>query len=379
MIPSVSLRGLSKRYGTGKPALEDVDLEIAASESVAVVGPSGSGKTTLLRLVAGLERPGAGEVWLGGKLVNDVPTWKRRVALVTQTPVLLPHQSVLKNLSRGAGSPAAAPGELAELAERLQIDGLLNRRPHQISGGERQRVALARAIHSRAPLLMLDEPLASLDTGLRGELRAFLQAARDRWQPTTLIVTQDLVDALTLARRLVVLIEGRVVDQGPAEAVYRAPASLQSARFLGDPPMNLLPCRWTSRGGELSVVVEGLIDRSRRVVATAEADVAAVAEARGFLGFRAHHARDAAQGSTGRNAARLTLPARPCGAEHRGSHSLLRVGAGGTLVWVESVPFVTKDQSGVRLEIDLDHCVVYDAESGRRLATGLRAVGDDRA
>lgn len=217
--PFLRLAGVTKRY-SGHGGVEDVSLEISAGESVVVVGPSGSGKTTLLRLVAGLERPDAGEIWLGGRRVaeprrNTVPANERRVGFVFQDLALWPHLSAFDNVrfaARSAGQPATErTSRINDILRLCRVEPLLaDRYPHQLSGGEQQRVALARALVGSPQLLLLDEPFSSLDRDLRVKLRAELASLRRQLQLTAIYVTHDSEDAETLADRTITMRSARV-------------------------------------------------------------------------------------------------------------------------------------------------------------------------
>lgn len=241
---SVDVENLSKRYANGTRALDRVTLEVAAGSILAVVGPSGSGKSTLLRLIAGLDQPTSGSIRLDGVSVKHVPPWRRRVAWVGQTPALFPHLSVERNLALGLrGSPwtrARREQRLHELAELLRIGDLLKLRPMEISGGERQRVALGRALAPRRPLLLLDEPFASLDTPLRHDLRDWLISAQSTARFTMIVVTHDPADALALGRQVAVLDKGSVAQVDHHAKLRTEPRSTTVARFSGEPPINLL-------------------------------------------------------------------------------------------------------------------------------------------
>ena len=216
--PFLRLAGVTKRY-SGHGGVEDVSLEISAGESVVVVGPSGSGKTTLLRLVAGLERPDAGEIWLDGRRVaepgrNTVPANERRVGFVFQDLALWPHLSAFDNVGFAANSGEAATERTSRINEILRLCRvaplLADRYPHQLSGGEQQRVALARALVGSPQLLLLDEPFSSLDRELRVKLRAELASLRRQLQLTAIYVTHDSEDAETLADRTITMRSARV-------------------------------------------------------------------------------------------------------------------------------------------------------------------------
>jgi ABC-type sugar transport system ATPase subunit len=242
-------------------ALREVTLGVGG-EVVAVLGPSGAGKTTLLRLIAGLTRPCAGTIRLDGTDITAWPARERRVAMMFESYALYPHLTVLENcaFALGPGSGLTAPGareRIVEMAELLEIDHLLGRYPGMLSGGQRQRVALGRVLVRDAAAVCLDEPIAHLDAKLRhtlrGELRRVL-AARERpvvWS------TPDGLEALAVADRLVVLSRGEVLQEGRPEEVYGRPADVTVARLLGDPPMNLLPCRLRREGDRVVLAAAG--------------------------------------------------------------------------------------------------------------------------
>ena len=242
-MAGLELRGLTKAFG-GEPVVRAVDLDVADGELLALVGPSGSGKTTVLRMVAGLERPDRGEIRIGGRAVTALPPERRNVGMVFQSHALFPHKRIRDNIGYGLsarGRPRAeVERRVGEVAERLRIAPLLDRLPRELSGGERQRAALARALVRDPDLLLLDEPLSSLDAQLRLDLRAEIARLQARSGVTTVHVTHDQAEALALGQRVAVLDRGAIVQLGPPQEVYDRPASLFVAGFLGTPPMNLL-------------------------------------------------------------------------------------------------------------------------------------------
>ncbi len=244
MSATLAVAGLEKRYD-GAAAVAGVTVEVAEGELLAVVGPSGSGKSTLLRLIAGLETPDAGTVVIGGRDVTGDPPARRDVAMVFQSFALFPHLDIEANIGFGLearGVPAAQRAErVRAVAERLELDDLLVRRPAQLSGGERQRVALARGLVGEPRVLLLDEPLSNLDAQLRGRARAELRRIQRATGVTMVHVTHDQAEALTLGDRVAVLEAGRLAQVGKPDALYDHPADVFVARFLGTPPMNLVP------------------------------------------------------------------------------------------------------------------------------------------
>ncbi len=242
-MAEVALRGVGKRFDR-TPVLEDVTLTIRDREFVVFVGPSGCGKSTLLRLIAGLEDLSAGEVWIGGELVNDVEPADRGVAMVFQSYALYPHLSVYDNMALGlkmAGRPKAEIEERVRRAARiLQIEDLLGRRPRQLSGGQRQRVAIGRAIVKEPRVFLFDEPLSNLDAELRVQMRVEIHRLHRELGATMVYVTHDQEEAMTMADRIVVLRDGRVQQIGAPLELYRRPANRFVAGFIGSPKMNFL-------------------------------------------------------------------------------------------------------------------------------------------
>lgn len=238
--------GIGKRYGNAE-ALSELTLTVPDQEFFVVFGPSGAGKSTLLRLVAGIVDPDEGELWIGDAPMLGVATHRRNVALAFESYALYPHLSVRRNLE----FPLKAPGwklpaaertaRITRVAELLEIDMLLERRPSQLSGGQRQRVSLGRALVRRASVTLLDEPLAHLDARLRHALRSELKHYQRAEGATTIYTTPDYVEAFGIADRLAVLIDGRIQQVGTPEEVYARPATLRVAGLVGDPKMNLIP------------------------------------------------------------------------------------------------------------------------------------------
>ena len=243
-MASVALVGIAKSFG-GQRALAGIDLEIPDGEFLVVVGPSGCGKTTLLRIIAGLETGDRGEVVIGGKRVTDWAPARRGVAMVFQSYALYPHMTVFENMSFGLKQARAGRAEIErrvrQAAETLRIDHLLDRKPRELSGGERQRVAIGRAITREPGVFLLDEPLSNLDAGLRGHMRAELMELHRSLRVTTIHVTHDQVEAMTLADRIAVLREGRIEQVGPPLDLYRRPANRFIGLFIGAPQMNFIP------------------------------------------------------------------------------------------------------------------------------------------
>ena len=242
-MAAITLKGIEKRYGD-VVVVKRVDLEIADGEFVVLVGPSGCGKSTTLRMIAGLETISGGDLLIDGKRSNDVPPGDRDLAMVFQSYALYPHMSVRDNIAFGLKVRKVPSSEIEtrtkDAAAMLGLDGLLDRKPKALSGGQRQRVAMARAIVRRPKAFLFDEPLSNLDAKLRMEVRAEIASLRRRFGTTTVYVTHDQVEAMTLADRIVVLNEGIVQQVGPPLELYKKPANKFVATFLGTPTMGIV-------------------------------------------------------------------------------------------------------------------------------------------
>lgn len=245
-MAEISLRDVRKSYA-GIEVIHGVDLEIADGEFVVIVGPSGCGKSTLLRMVAGLEEITAGEIAIGGRVVNRLEPRERDIAMVFQNYALYPHMTVRENMAYGLRIAKLSKAEIEERVARsarmLELGQLLDRKPRQLSGGQRQRVAMGRALVRNPAAFLLDEPLSNLDAKLRVQMRLQIKELQRTVRTTSIYVTHDQVEAMTLADRLVVMNAG-VAEQiaTPAE-IYDRPATTFVAGFIGSPAMNMLPAR----------------------------------------------------------------------------------------------------------------------------------------
>ena len=325
------LEGVGKTWPDGTEAVRDVDFEAADGEFVVLVGPSGCGKSTTLRMIAGLESVSRGRILLGGRDVTSLPARERNLAMVFQSYALYPHLSVAENLAFGlrprlrhrsilrgfwdAAWRRARRREQEDLRRRvleaarlLELEGLLERRPRELSGGQRQRVALGRAIVRDPAAFLFDEPLSNLDARLRLEMRAEIKALQRRLGVTSLWVTHDQEEAMTLGDRLVVMRDGRLQQIGAAREIYEAPVNRFVAGFVGSPPMNFLA--GTLRGGDGGLVFE-TAGASLPLRGEPPQALPPVLPARGVLGVRPDRWRLQAPGEPG-------LPARIRVVEHLG-------------------------------------------------------------
>ncbi|WP_172327658.1 sn-glycerol-3-phosphate import ATP-binding protein UgpC [Mangrovicoccus sp. HB161399] len=251
---SISIQQVGKTYpGAGSASVEGVDIEIAEGEFLVLVGPSGCGKSTLLRMIAGLETITEGTISIGGRVVNDVDPADRDIAMVFQNYALYPHMSVRDNLAYGLKNRRVPKPEIAsrveEAARMLELGRFLDRKPRALSGGQRQRVAMGRAIVREPAVFLFDEPLSNLDAKLRVQMRGEIKQLQDRLGTTSVYVTHDQLEAMTLAHRLVVLNGGKVEQIGKPLELYHRPASAFVAGFIGSPAMNLLDA--DCRGGQV--------------------------------------------------------------------------------------------------------------------------------
>ncbi|MGE4326079.1 MAG: sn-glycerol-3-phosphate ABC transporter ATP-binding protein UgpC, partial [Pseudodonghicola sp.] len=302
-MAELTLKAVGKTYSGGVKAVADVDIQIADGEFIVLVGPSGCGKSTLLRMVAGLETVTDGEIHIGARLVNQLDPAERDIAMVFQNYALYPHMTVRDNMAYGLKNRRTPKAEIesrvAEAARMLELGQYLDRKPRALSGGQRQRVAMGRAIVRQPAAFLFDEPLSNLDAKLRVSMRMEIRKLQRRLGTTSLYVTHDQLEAMTLADRLVVLNGGRVEQIGAPLEVYRKPASTFVAAFIGSPAMSLMDAR--VEGGRL--MLEGH--------ALAEVDYAAGPVT---LGLRAEDLRLVARGG---------MPMRVEYVEELGAHRVL--------------------------------------------------------
>lgn len=254
-MAAVEFRDVTRRYPGGLVALNGLNLTVADGEFLILVGPSGCGKSTALRLLAGLDKPTTGEIRIGGAVVNDLAPGQRDIAMVFQNYALYPHMSVYRNLAYGLRQRRTPRAEVErrvrETAALLEIDQLLDRKPGQLSGGQRQRVAMGRALVRRPQAFLLDEPLSNLDAKLRNQVRGDLKRLHREVPVTSIYVTHDQVEAMTLGDRLCVMSQGEVQQIGTTDEIYHRPANTFVAAFMGSPPMNLIPA--VARSGRLHI------------------------------------------------------------------------------------------------------------------------------
>ncbi len=352
-MATLTLAGLRKSFGPLE-VIPGVDLDVADREFVVLVGPSGCGKSTILRMIAGLEQASGGSILIDGVAVDDREPKDRDIAMVFQDYALYPHLTVAENIGFALRYRGVRRAEIRErvaaVAEVLDIGALLQRTPRQLSGGQRQRVAMGRAIVRDPKIFLFDEPLSNLDAKLRVQMRTELKKLRARMPTTSVYVTHDQVEAMTLADRIVILNHGRIEQVGTPEEVYERPTTVFVAAFIGAPPMNLL--RADRSGGQLRLADGSLL-------ATQPAPAGPV-----WCGIRPEDVIWLAPEDT--RAATITAAAQAV--EPLGAETLVSLDIGGTDMAVRLPPrSVRRAGETVRLAVNLERLHLFDCESGRRL------------
>jgi multiple sugar transport system ATP-binding protein len=268
-MASIEISGLIKRYGANQ-VVHGIDLSIGDGEFVVFVGPSGCGKSTTLRMIAGLEEIDGGAVSIGGRVVNELEPKDRNIAMVFQNYAIYPHMSVAENISFGLYTAKLDRAEkrrrVEEVAKILGLEELLERKPSALSGGQRQRVAIGRAMVRDPAVFLFDEPLSNLDAQLRAQMRIEIKRLHQRLGATIVFVTHDQVEAMTMADRIVVMRDGRILQVGAPAELYEKPADVFTARFIGSPAMNMLAGRLEpNAGGAALSIGESLVRLARNI------------------------------------------------------------------------------------------------------------------
>lgn len=382
-MATLTLQSLTRRHaGTDRPALDALDLQVRDGELLVLVGPSGCGKSTALRLIAGLDAPDGGRVFIDGRDVTDAAPQDRDVAMVFQGYALYPHLSAADNIAfplKMRGVPKAdRERRVNEVAELLGLGALLRRRPGELSGGERQRVAMGRAIVRRPKVFLFDEPLANLDAALRAELRVELAAMVRRLGTTSIYVTHDQAEAMTMGDRIVVMNAGRLEQVAAPRAVYETPASLFVAGFLGAPPMNLIDLARAGdmfEGSGLSVRAPVGVNVPDRVTVGVRPEHLIVGEMGADRGVAAPGAAGGrAPGlSPSEGASAVQLEAEVTGTEPLGAETHVRLSVAGRAMWARAPGFDAPARgSTVRVAIDPRRLHWFDPATGARLDGGDR-------
>jgi multiple sugar transport system ATP-binding protein len=365
-MADVRFETIRKTFGK-VTAVDDVDLEVADGDFVVLLGPSGCGKTTLLRCLAGLEKIDSGRVLIGGRDATDLPPRRRRIAMVFQSYAVFPHLKLYDNIAFGLRmqkEPKAAIRERVESAAKLlHIEDLLDRYPSQISGGQRQRVAVARAIATTADVLLMDEPLSNLDALLRMEMRAELKALLRQLGSTTIYVTHDQVEALSMGDRIAVMNAGRIVQLDSPLAVYDYPADTFVGGFVGTPPMNFLGAEISPNGASPLVKLSG------GSFHLPDTGAASLAGRKLTLGIRAEAIVVESQAGDGLIEATVIV------VEPLGSHNLLTVKTGDDLLKVSTPPHLFPEpDSSIWLRLEPHRIRWMDRESGDAIPVAGRAA-----
>ncbi len=358
-MATVSLSGVGKSYGAAE-VVRGIDLDIADGEFIVLVGPSGCGKSTILRMIAGLEDITRGEISIGGKAVNELEARERNLAMVFQDYALYPNMTVEANIGFGLkmnGVPAAArAARVREVAKLLQIEPYLERKPRALSGGQRQRVAMGRALARKAQLFLFDEPLSNLDAKLRMEVRTQIKLLHRDLRMTSVFVTHDQTEAMTLADRIVCLENGSIAQEGTPEELYARPVNLFVASFIGSPQINLLPA---------TIISGALRLADGQVIKPAEPQ--ALEDGRSVLaGLRPEDLTDESRMSSMTSPQSLQfdylVP------ETLGSDTYLIGDIAGTRVTARCAP-VTRPKAGARITLhaDTSHLHLFDPHTQQRI------------
>jgi len=353
---AIAIRNVVKRYGRGASSnqvIHGVNAEIADGEFIVIVGPSGCGKSTLLRMVAGLEEISGGEISIAGRVVNDIEPSERDIAMVFQNYALYPHMSVFENMAYGLKIAKVPVDEIKVRVDKaagiLELGALLNRKPRELSGGQRQRVAMGRAIVRQPQVFLFDEPLSNLDAKLRAQTRLEIQKLHRELGVTSLFVTHDQVEAMTLAQRMIVMNAGRMEQIGTPDEVYHRPATTFVASFIGSPPMNL---------------IMGRADGSRFTAGGQSLTLAAAAPRSGelILGLRPEHTELSHNGSAG-------WPLQVEALEMLGAERLVYGRVGETLFTVRLDATLPPPKAGdlVSLTTTPEHLHWFDAATTKRV------------
>ncbi len=365
-MAQVTLRKIVKKYDDTE-AVRGIDLDIADKEFVVLVGPSGCGKSTTLRMIAGLEEITGGEIAVDGEIVNDVPPKDRDMAMVFQNYALYPHMTVYQNMSFGLRLKHFPKPEIEkrvqEAARILDITELLDRKPRQLSGGQRQRVAMGRAIVRNPKVFLFDEPLSNLDAKLRVQMRTEIKRVHQKVRTTTVYVTHDQIEAMTLADRVVVMNKGRIEQIGAPNFLYHSPATRFVAGFIGSPSMNFIPCRLEQAGDGLNVRLSDTIsfavpaDRVSRYRSHVGQDLT--------FGIRPEHLTEA---KTNGHTNLGTFDAGIEVVEPMGNETMVFFAIGGTEVSARTDPNAgARVGASMKMSAHLDHMHLIDNASGRVL------------
>ncbi|NAS98332.1 sugar ABC transporter ATP-binding protein [Pseudomonas syringae pv. actinidifoliorum] len=365
-MATLELRNVNKTYGSNLPdTLKNIELSIKDGEFLILVGPSGCGKSTLMNCIAGLESISGGAILIDGEDVSGTSPKDRDIAMVFQSYALYPTMTVRENISFGLKirkmPQAAIDEEVARVAKLLQIEHLLNRKPGQMSGGQQQRVAMGRALARRPKIYLFDEPLSNLDAKLRVEMRTEMKLMHQRLKTTTVYVTHDQIEAMTLGDKVAVMKDGIVQQFGTPKQIYNDPANLFVASFIGSPPMNFIPLRLQRKDGQLVALLDSGQARCELPVGFADAGLE---DREIILGIRPEQIMLAAGDQTGLPTIRAEVQV----TEPTGPDTLVFVTLNQSKVCCRLAPDVAPQVGeSLTLQFDPSKVLIFDAKSGERL------------
>jgi multiple sugar transport system ATP-binding protein len=365
-MATLELRNVNKTYGPGLPdTLKNIELQINDGEFLILVGPSGCGKSTLMNCIAGLENITGGEIVIDNQDVSGMSPKDRDIAMVFQSYALYPTMSVRENIEFGLKirkmSQAAIDEEVARVAKLLQIEHLLNRKPGQLSGGQQQRVAMGRALARRPKIYLFDEPLSNLDAKLRVEMRTEMKLMHQRLKTTTVYVTHDQIEAMTLGDKVAVMKDGIIQQFGTPKQIYNDPANLFVASFIGSPPMNFIPLRLQRKEGRLVALLDSGQARCELPMSMNDAGLE---DREVILGLRPEQIMLA----SGEGSALPGIRAEVQVTEPTGPDTLVFVTLNGSKVCCRLAPDVAPQVGeSLNLQFDPSKVLLFDAQTGERL------------
>lgn len=363
-MSTIVLRDVHKDYGRVK-AVQGISFECADREILAILGPSGAGKTSTLKMIAGLETITRGDIFEDGRLINFLPPEKRNAAMVFESYALYPHFTVYDNIAFPLRSKSARLGRetinkrVYEIAEMLQIESLLGRKPAELSGGQKQRVSLGRALAKRAEILLLDEPLSHLDAKLRHHMRRELKKYQRSLNTTVIYVTHDYLEALALASKIVILNTGVIHQIGTPSEVYNNPADTFVAALIGQPSINLIPCRIQNGNlGELTCISR---DGSFHVACPLAAEELAPDNREVLVGIRPQHIHIAPNLDDGEIAGEVYV------SEYMGTGSIVEVKVGDHILKVLTQEHDYRIAQAVKIQVSKEDIMLFDMHTGKNL------------
>jgi multiple sugar transport system ATP-binding protein len=377
-MATLELRNVNKSYGSGlADTLKHIDISIDSGEFLILVGPSGCGKSTLMNCIAGLEDISGGAILVDDADISGMSPKDRDIAMVFQSYALYPTMTVRDNIAFGLKmrkmAPAAIEEEVARVAKLLQIEHLLGRKPGQLSGGQQQRVAMGRALARRPKIYLFDEPLSNLDAKLRVEMRTEIKLMHQRLKTTTVYVTHDQIEAMTLGDKVAVMKDGIIQQFGTPQQIYNDPANLFVASFIGSPPMNFIPLRLQRREGQLFALLDSGQARCELPLGAMEAGFE---NREVILGIRPEQIQLAAAGAGGPSSIRAEVEV----TEPTGPDTLVFVSLNQTKVCCRMAPDdAPRVGQTLELQFDPSKVLLFDAQSGERLLPGATAAPETAA